>query len=69
MLKVRVGAAPTDGDANKAVVRLLAKALGLPKSAVRITSGETGRLKRLEIETDTARIHETFGNPPDDQLL
>ncbi|MGA0606128.1 DUF167 domain-containing protein [Phenylobacterium sp. VNQ135] len=50
VLKVRVSAAPADGQANAAVVALIAKALGVPRSAVRIASGETARVKRLEIE-------------------
>lgn len=65
LLKVRVSAAPADGAANAAVVALLAKALKVPKSAVRIAAGETARIKRLEIdgasEADAARA---FGAPP-----
>ncbi len=39
-----------EGEANAALVRLLAKALGLPRSAVNIVSGETARVKVLEID-------------------
>ncbi len=46
-LKVRVRAVPEKGAANKAVCRLIAKALGLPKSAVRVDSGDTARLKQI----------------------
>jgi hypothetical protein len=49
-LKIRVAAAPIDGQANAAMVRLVAKALRRPASAVRITSGETMRLKQVEID-------------------
>lgn len=49
-LKVRVSAAAADGAANAALAVFLAKTLGRPKSAVRIVSGETARLKILEIE-------------------
>ena len=48
-LKVRVTAAPSDGAANAAIVKTVAKALGTPKSAIEIISGETARLKRLRI--------------------
>ena len=48
-LEVRVAAAPADGAANDEVIRLLAKALGLPKSSLAIVSGQTGRLKRIEV--------------------
>jgi uncharacterized protein YggU (UPF0235/DUF167 family) len=49
-LKVRVAAAAVDGQANAALAALVAKALGRPKSAVRIVSGETARFKQLEID-------------------
>lgn len=51
-LKARVSAPPEDGKANKALVQLLAKELGLAKSAVSILSGETARTKILRIEGD-----------------
>jgi uncharacterized protein YggU (UPF0235/DUF167 family) len=53
VLKLRVSAAAADGAANAAVIALLAKALKRPKSAIRITSGETARVKRLEVEGAT----------------
>ena len=49
-LKVRVAASPVDGQANAALARLIAKALGKPPSAVRIISGDTSRLKQIEIQ-------------------
>ena len=66
-LLVRVGAAPTDGAANDAVIALLAKALGVPRRAIRILSGATSRHKTVEIaglalETAIARLRETV--PP-----
>lgn len=48
-LRLRVTEAPEKGKANEAVARLLAKALGVPKSAVEIASGETGRVKVVTI--------------------
>ena len=55
-LEMRVAAAPADGAANDEVVRLLAKALGVAKGSVRIVSGQTARLKRLELKLDEADI-------------
>ena len=39
-----------EGEANAALVRVLAKALDLPRSAVSVASGETARVKVLEID-------------------
>jgi uncharacterized protein len=46
-LKVKVRAVPEAGRANAAVVKLIAKTLGVPASTVRIETGETARLKTL----------------------
>ena len=43
-------AAPERGKANAAVIELLAKELGVARSAVRITAGETSPLKTVEID-------------------
>jgi hypothetical protein len=50
LLRARVAAPPVEGEANAALVNLVAKALGLPRSAVRIASGATARVKVLEID-------------------
>jgi uncharacterized protein (TIGR00251 family) len=49
-LKVRLTAAPVDGAANEALIKLLAARLDLPRSALRIIQGAGGRQKVLEIE-------------------
>lgn len=51
-LKVRVRAVPEKGKANAAIEALIAKALGLPKSAVAIEKGETQRIKTVRISAD-----------------
>jgi len=48
-LKVKVQAPPERGKANRSVVRLLAKALDLPESALEISSGETSPHKQVRI--------------------
>jgi len=48
-LKVWVTVPPEDGKANKAMIKLLAKALGLPKSALDVERGETSRLKLVRV--------------------
>ena len=49
VLKVRVRAAPSEGEANDALVRLLAKSLGVAPRQVSLVAGATARVKRLEI--------------------
>jgi len=48
-LLIRLTAPPVEGEANEALVRLLAARLNVPKSAVRILSGERGRTKRVAV--------------------
>ena len=55
-LEVRVAAAPADGAANDEIVRLLAKALGLPKSSLAIVSGQTARVKRIKTPLDETEV-------------
>ena len=54
-LKVSVTQAPEKGRANKAIVALLSKSLGLRKSQIELIAGETARQKRFlvrDIEPD-----------------
>ena len=46
-LRVRVTRPPADGEANRAVVRLVAQALDVAPSTITIASGERARRKRL----------------------
>jgi len=52
VLRARVRAAPTDGEANAALVALLARAAGVPKGRVGLIAGQTARIKRLAITGD-----------------
>jgi uncharacterized protein YggU (UPF0235/DUF167 family) len=56
LLKARVAVPPEDGKANHALLRLLAKRLGVPQSAVRIASGATARIKMIEVDGDAVAI-------------
>ena len=49
VLKIKLHAQPIEGKANEALVRFLADMLDVPKSAVTITHGHTGRRKTIEI--------------------
>lgn len=46
-LKLQVAAPPVDGEANEAIVRYLAKALGVGRDQVAIASGQTGKRKAV----------------------
>jgi uncharacterized protein len=48
-LEVRVAEAPADGAANDAVIKLLAKALGISRAQVTIIAGHASRHKRIAI--------------------
>ncbi|GAC1502630.1 MAG: DUF167 domain-containing protein [Bradyrhizobium sp.] len=70
VLKVRVRAIADGGEVNRAVIELIAKALGVPKGRVRILSGVTSRLKQIAVEGDPARLGDalrrlTAVEPPD----
>ena len=48
-LKIRLAAPPVDGKANAALVDFIATALGLPRTAVTLKSGQTYRRKVVEV--------------------
>ncbi|MGH6908919.1 MAG: DUF167 domain-containing protein [Phenylobacterium sp.] len=65
LLKVRVAAPAAEGLANASVIAVLAKALARPKSAFTLLSGQTARVKRLEVDGLTeADLARAFGDPP-----
>ena len=49
VLKARVRAAASEGEANRALVALLARALAVPPRDVALTAGATARIKRLTV--------------------
>ena len=49
VFKVKLIAPPVEGRANKALQKLLAKRLGVPKGDIRIVSGERSRIKSINI--------------------
>ncbi|HPA78445.1 MAG TPA: DUF167 domain-containing protein [Kiritimatiellia bacterium] len=48
-LKIRIQAPPVDGKANAALLKFLAKELGVPVSHLTVLSGHTGRIKRIAV--------------------
>jgi uncharacterized protein (TIGR00251 family) len=58
VMKVRVRAIADDGEANRAVLKLLAATLRVPRGNLRIAAGATARLKQVEILGDAQALRE-----------
>ncbi|MGP9814313.1 DUF167 domain-containing protein [Rhodopseudomonas sp. NSM] len=58
VLKLRVRAIADGGEANRAVIELLAKSLGVPKRNVRLLSGATSRQKQIAVDGDPTKLGE-----------
>jgi uncharacterized protein (TIGR00251 family) len=52
VLRIRLTAPPVDGAANAALIAFLADALSMRKGDITIHSGETGRVKLLDLSGD-----------------
>jgi uncharacterized protein (TIGR00251 family) len=58
-LRVRLAAPPVDGAANEELVRTLARAFAVSRSAVEVISGHSSRSKRISIKgADVGRLAE-----------
>ncbi len=55
-LKIRLQAPPVDGAANEALIKFLSDELDLPRSAIRIERGHTGRNKDISIQGSVAVV-------------
>jgi uncharacterized protein len=53
-IKIAVTAPPVDGEANAAVIELVAKAFGVPRSAVEVIAGAASRRKTIRVQGATA---------------
>ena len=60
VLKVRVRAAASEGEANAALIRLLAKTMGVAPREVDLVAGAAARLKRLRIAGAGATLAATL---------
>ncbi len=67
-LKLRIAAPAIEGRANEALERFLAETLGVARSAVCVERGETGRRKRVRLDTPLAAgvLLERLGVKPAD---
>lgn len=48
-LKIKLHAQPIEGKANEALIRFLADALSVPRSAIALTHGQTNKRKLLQV--------------------
>lgn len=53
VLRVKIAAAPVDGEANKALRDFLAKELGVPKSQIVLEKGGASRVKTFDVPDGT----------------
>jgi uncharacterized protein YggU (UPF0235/DUF167 family) len=60
-LRVRVRAAPADGQANAAVAELLAKVLGLPGRDIVLIQGASARVKVFEVPLGVEEVAVRLG--------
>ena len=57
-IKIRIAAAPAEGQANDALVRFLSDVLGVAKSRIEIVAGNTGRDKLISVlDMDAETLH------------
>ena len=57
-IKIRITAAPNEGQANEELVKFLSDVLGIAKSRIEIVAGETGRDKLISIlDLDAETLH------------
>jgi uncharacterized protein len=62
-LKIRLTAAPTDGQANVALIKFLAERLSVQESAIEIVAGRDNRDKWISVEGITTRDVEEHLKP------
>ena len=72
-IKIRLKAPPVDGAANDELTRFLAEQLHVPRGAITIVSGRTGRSKRVEVAGLTSddverRLLASPSQPPEGSL-
>ncbi|MBX3062249.1 MAG: DUF167 domain-containing protein [Anaerolineae bacterium] len=64
-LKIRLTAAPADGQANSALIKFLAERLGVPETAIEIVAGKETRDKWISVEgISTAEVDDLLKPDP-----
>ena len=66
-LKIQLTAAPIEGKANAALIRFLARELGLRLADIRLASGSRGRRKNIDLACSKGEVEVWFaGSNPDE---
>jgi uncharacterized protein (TIGR00251 family) len=61
-LKIRLAAPPVDGEANRELIRFLARVLRVPQSAIEVAGGASGKNKLVDITGVTLEsVQRTLG--------
>lgn len=56
-VRIRIAAAPADGEANEKLITFLAEILNIPKSRIEIVAGQSGRDKLISVlDMDAATV-------------
>jgi len=61
VLAVRVRAVPEKGKANAALVKLLAKRMGIGKTRLEVAKGTTSRIKTVQIACESGEAEDLIG--------
>ena len=61
-LRIKIAAPPVDGAANEELIRVLAKTFNVSRSAVRIVSGQAGKVKQISIKGRTNDVVERLNS-------
>lgn len=60
VLTAKVRALPVDGQANQALIKLIAKVLAVPASRVTLAQGATSRIKMVLVEGEGAALEQSL---------
>ena len=57
-VKIKLNSPPIEGRANKEVIELLSKVLGVPKTSIELVSGDKSKLKTLNVPLSEEQVRE-----------
>ena len=57
-VKIKLNSPPIEGRANKEVILLLSKILGVPKTSIELVSGDKSKLKTLNVPLSEEQVRQ-----------